>query len=359
MEAIQSKTKEYKFESEKCKLKIQLSIKDINNIHFIAINTENEYEIYELNISLSELIKKSDYFQLCKTPEDFINFFHQLFENKNITFEKNHVSETLVMKWKFNTLFKVEEIHFNFSKKIMPIESKFGLLSKNIESLKSEVNLIKKDDLKRVYEKINSLENKMKEMEINIKKEIKTEIDNYFKEIKNNKKIFGEESLILTEEKEINFLTKFIKMIKPNSQMKLIYRASIDGQMGKDFHSKCDGVFPTLTLFKTDTNRKFGGYTEANWNINTYGSDPNAFIFSINKEKYYKVNNCPQKSIYSDPGRGPNFDGLWLREPFFKTGSFWETNGDNKCFPKISNYEMCEKESNNTLSEIEVYKIIY
>jgi hypothetical protein len=34
----------------------------------------------------------------------------------------------------------------------------------------------------------------MKEMEINIKKEIKTEIDNYFKEIKNNKKIFGEES---------------------------------------------------------------------------------------------------------------------------------------------------------------------
>ena len=46
MEAIQSKVKEYKFESEKCKLKIQLSIKDINNIHFIAINTENEYEIY-------------------------------------------------------------------------------------------------------------------------------------------------------------------------------------------------------------------------------------------------------------------------------------------------------------------------
>ena len=54
------------------------------------------------------------------------------------------------MKWKFNTLFKVEEIHFNLSKKMMPIESKFGLLSKNIESLKSEVNLIKKDDIKRV-----------------------------------------------------------------------------------------------------------------------------------------------------------------------------------------------------------------
>ena len=37
----------------------------------------------EFDKALSELIKTSDYFQLCKTPEDFINFFHQLFENKN------------------------------------------------------------------------------------------------------------------------------------------------------------------------------------------------------------------------------------------------------------------------------------
>ena len=90
MEAIQSKTKEYKFESEKCKLKIQLSIKDINNIHFIAINTENEYEIYELNTSLSELIKTSDYFQLCKTPEDFINYLRiKILLLKKIIYQKH------------------------------------------------------------------------------------------------------------------------------------------------------------------------------------------------------------------------------------------------------------------------------
>ena len=149
-------------------------------------------------------------------------------------------------------------------------------------------------------------------------------------------------------------MKSLIRMIKPNSKLQLIYRASIDGQMGKDFHSKCDNIYPTISLFKTDTDKKFGGYTEANWNIKTYGSDPNAIIFSINKEKYYKVNNCPEKSIYCDPKRGPNFDGLWVQEPFFTGGCFWETNGDHKCFPKMSTYEMCEKDSNNVLSEIEV-----
>ncbi len=49
---------------------------------------------------------------------------------------------------------------------------------------------------------------------------------------------------------------------------------------------------------------------------------PNAFIFSINNEKYYKVNKNPEKSIYSDQNRGPNFDGLWVREPFFKKVHF-------------------------------------
>jgi len=92
--------------------------------------------------------------------------------------------------------------------------------------------------------------------------------------------------------------------------------------MGKDFHSKCDNIYPTITFYKTNTNKKFGGYTESNWKLETYGSDSNAHIFSINKEKYYKVNQCPEKSIYSASKRGPNFDGLWLSEPFFDKGNF-------------------------------------
>ena len=348
----------YKYSNEKNKFIIELSIKDTNNFQLIVINEENEYEIYELNIILSELIKKSDFFQLCKTPQDFINYMNQLFENKNIIFEKSSPNDSLIMKWKFNTLFKIEELDFNLPKKQISLDSKIGLFSKNLENFKTEINEIKNNDLGKIYEKINDLENTVKELEINYKKEIKLEIDNYFKEKEIENQFLDEESLILTEEKEINFVKNLIRSIKPKSKLKLIYRASKDGQMGKDFHSKCDNIFPSVTLYKTDTNKKFGGYTESNWKLETYGSDNNALIFSVNKEKYYKVNKCPEKSIYSDITRGPNFDGLWVQEPFFKKGRFWETDGDNKCFPKES-VEMSEKFSDNILTEIEVYKIIF
>ena len=59
-------------------------------------------------------------------------------------------------------------------------------------------------------------------------------------------------------------------MIKPNSKLKLIYRASIDGQMGKDFHLKCDNVSPTICLYMTNTYKKFGGYCSSYWKINSY-----------------------------------------------------------------------------------------
>lgn len=344
----------YKYQNDKNKFLIELIIKDINNYQILVINEENEYEIYELNLNLSELIKKSDFFQLCKNSQDFINYINQLFDNKNIDFEKNYQNDTLIMKWKFNTLFKIEEINFNLSKKQISLDGKINLISKNLENFKKE---IKTNDIDKIYQKIESLENKIKELEINYKKDIKLEIENYFKEKEKEKKnLFDKESLILTEIKEKEFISKFIGAIKPNSKLELIYRASVDGQMGKDFHSKCDNIYPTITLYKTNTNKKFGGYTESSWKLETYGSDYNAHIFSINKEKYYKVNKCPEKSIYSEGTRGPNFDGLWLREPFFEQFKFWETDGDNKCYSKESTYEMSDNA--RILTEIEVYKVI-
>ena len=356
---IEKKVK-YSYQNDNSKYIIELIIKDINNFEILVINEENEYEIYELNLNLSELIKKSDFFQLCKTSQDFINYMNQLFDNKNIIFETNYQNDTLTMKWKFNTLFKIEELSFNLNKKQISMDGKINLISKNLENFKKEINDIKKTDIEKIYKKIEVLENKIKELEINYKQDIKLEIENYFKEKEKKEKsnLLNQKSLILTEEKELKFITDFIRALKPNSKLELIYRASVDCQMGKDFHSKCDNIFPTITLFKTNTNRKFGGYTESNWKLTTYGSDSHAQIFSINKEKSYKVNNCPEKSIYSDNTRGPNFDGLWVSEPFFNRGSFWETEGDHKCYPKESVYEMSEKKSDNVLTEIEVYKVI-
>ena len=362
METIKEKENKilsFYYQKDKTKFQVNIITKENNNFYFLIINKENEYDKYELNLSLSDLINKSDFFKLCKNSEDFINYINQIFDNKNFFLEKDiNSEEKLIMKWKYNTLFKVEEIIFYLKKIKISIDNKIDLFKKDLDNMKNEINQIKIDELNKIKEKINSLENKIDELQKNYKNDIKIEIEKYFKDLKKKENIFEQESLICTNEKEINFIYKFINMIRPNSRLKLIYRASVDGQMGKDFHSKCDNIFPTVSLFKNEIGNKFGGYTESNWNITTYGADGKAFIFSLNKEKYYKVNNNPNYSICSEQKRGPNFDGLWVREPFFNKGNFWETEGDHKCFPKISTYEMSGKESGDVLLELEVFQVI-
>jgi hypothetical protein len=67
-----------------------------------------------------------------------------------------------------------------------------------------------------------------------------------------------------------------------NKKLSLIYRGSRDGFSAGDFHSKCDGKSPTLTVIKTDHGYIFGGYTQAKWSSNHEAiEDPNAFIFSF------------------------------------------------------------------------------
>ena len=81
-----------------------------------------------------------------------------------------------------------------------------------------------------------------------------------------------------------------MKEICPNSKLSLIYRATIDGDSFKTFHSKCKGKAPTIILFKTDKGKKWGAYTNNPW-TSTGGCDDHKsaiyFLFSITKEKKY------------------------------------------------------------------------
>ena len=100
----------------------------------------------------------------------------------------------------------------------------------------------------------------------------------------------------------------------PKSQeWKLLYRASIDGFLSKDFHSKCDGMENTLTVIKSESGNVFGGYTGKAWTsgVSEYFTDPNAFIFSlINEEKKSFKVFCPdggKHAIGCHPSWGPTF----------------------------------------------------
>ena len=65
----------------------------------------------------------------------------------------------------------------------------------------------------------------------------------------------------LKKEENNSFGGKTIKFPKIK---KMLYRGSEHGFMGKDFHGRCDGKGPTISLFKLkDNDNCIGGYTEA------------------------------------------------------------------------------------------------
>ena len=58
---------------------------------------------------------------------------------------------------------------------------------------------------------------------------------------------------------------KIYKMVRASS-FNLLYRASRDGFLAKDFHDKCDGIPNTIVLVKRRlSNYVFGGVTTKAW----------------------------------------------------------------------------------------------
>ena len=50
------------------------------------------------------------------------------------------------------------------------------------------------------------------------------------------------------------------------SDLKLIYRGSVDGFKAATFHEKCDIKGPTLSILRTTDGYRFGGFTTLDWN---------------------------------------------------------------------------------------------
>jgi hypothetical protein len=84
----------------------------------------------------------------------------------------------------------------------------------------------------------------------------------------------------------------------------LLYRGSRDGFDPNDFHLRCDGKSPTLTVFKAqESSFIFGGFTTGVWHqLSTYISDSKAFLFSLtNKDDApCKMNINPSRSKQCD-----------------------------------------------------------
>ena len=164
-------------------------------------------------------------------------------------------------------------------------------------------------------------------------------------------------SSILNDNNERIFFQSLIKC----NNMKLLYRLSRDGSEPKDFHRLCDNKGPTITLFKSDNNRKFGGYLSKNWeSIGNWKTDNNLFLFSIDLNKKYKIKNNPTISYFCNGDLGPFFFQLGFQ-------NFGNLLAKNKCVEKnLSFYYEVDQEykeyeisgnSDILCKDLEVYKV--
>ena len=115
------------------------------------------------------------------------------------------------------------------------------------------------------------------------------------------------ESKVIESIDDFNLIQKGIKhtLKKSIKDIKLLYRASKDGDNSNDFHSKCDNKGSTVTFIKTKDSRRFGGFTNKSWNKNNnWINDSNAFIFSLDNNECYYYNNSGNQ-IFGSSSSGP------------------------------------------------------
>ena len=169
------------------------------------------------------------------------------------------------------------------------------------------------------------------------------EINKIVKPIKKKNKMNGiskvfEESDII-EKNEYNMIIEAIesRLQKDIEEIKLLYKASVDGGEPIIFHQRCDGKSNTLILIKSNENKRFGGFTSATWDSTSeiiYKDDINSFLFSLDKQNIYPIKNF-NCAICCKDSFGPIFG----------------------CFPSISitgnplkNNKLCVNETNDLSS---------
>ena len=196
-------------------------------------------------------------------------------------------------------------------------------------------------------------ENKIKEgNKSNIKKVIN--IDNFFKDSK----------LVSKDEDKKNLLN-WLSSKGNISEIKLIYRATENGDDSESFFNKCRNMGPTISLIKTRNNRIFGGFTKAEW-TDKKGKiklkDENAFLFSLdNKEKYNILKSDIAISCYPDNftlvyGNKDDRYGIRLFSGFLQKTCY--ENLSNKVYNATSDYCLTGYNKFN-VQEAEVFQVIF
>ena len=252
----------------------------------ITFSLEYNSNNYSKKMPLKDIKdKESRAIFISYSSQDFIQFLKKLSEMKKISVIRK--DNSVIIKFEFEAMFMKHEIEIELRSK----DNNLELLEKEVKELKEENILLKK--------RIDDLETEVKE----IKKMLNPNFNI-------NRIKIGNKSVIM-KENEFDLIHLAIKsrLNKEVKELKKLYQATIDGDGAINFHSRCDNIPNTLVLIKSAGNRRFGGFTSVQWTSSTsgeYKDDPNAFLFSLDKQKIYSYKN-DKNAIYCYKDYGPTF----------------------------------------------------
>ena len=353
----------------------------------------------ELDNKSNEIINLKNEVNQIKKENEFIKEKMKFFEEKLNDISNNNIiindnDNVKIKQEKINLDNNIEnnnkdknEININQKPKLEYDSIPNNYSDININNINRSQNNIQKNII--IDEDEEEEKPKSKSKENNNKTESKTYISNInnikednktnsrkVKSVKQTKKIPNIENVnfdnlftdskIISSKKEKQALYNWLSIKGGNiKEIKLIFQSSQDGDEYDTFFSKCGEKGPTLSLIKSKNDKKFGGFTKANWtdkNGKIKIKDESAFIYSLNKLKKYDVLNS-DIAIACYPSDyllmyGNNFDryGLRIYSGFLEKGNY--ENFKNKSYD--TNDQFCLSGENEFyVDELEVFLIVF
>ena len=275
--------------------------------------------LYKGESSLEELYNLKRVFRQFVSIEEVFTYFFKVLDESKISIKKEE--NKVIIGFIIEFMGKKDEVKIS----LMPEEAKIDAIVMKLCDKVKEIDKLKieNENLKKEFKDYkNFTENKIKELEGLIKKESENTRNNFeyyngeyktsdeivkFKEMK---KKYGIDTHILRYNElyliETGVKTKLNKNIK---KFTLLFKASNEGFLASNFHSKCDGKNNTVTLVETLNGKRFGGFTDIAWDqSSSFKHGSNGFIFSLDDKSIY-YNKSNQNEIYCQSDYGPTFGG--------------------------------------------------
>lgn len=341
--------------------------------------------LYKTELNIEDFHDLSIYFTKFETIEEVLDDLHYRFQNNlikltnkgqhlhldyNIKVQNQNVLIPLIKceyePYEDRNKFLNEEYYLNERNRINDnynnnLNAQFNneneLMKEEILKLKNEVSLVNQTNNELIMnqnnliQKINTLESELGHVYTN-----KNDINNMPININS---LFPEQVLrisnIFQNREDLQLIEN--KINKGPLNYALLFRATEDGDSAKIFHDKCDNALNTLIVIRTNEGKRFGGYTTQSWEGNNiYKKDEEAFVFSLNRNKIYPVNE-DKNAIWCFRNWGPIFEGyqIDIKDNFFNQLNKTGLKGIG--FKTEEDFELNDGQENFIINELEIYQV--